>query len=132
MGTAGAEHEGIHAHAHVLPLGLDALPDEHAGALDAAKGAGLRADLVVVTALQIRRRVVTVQAMRTAIEVGQGCVAIASSITVAFVGERRRVVVEIIATATAAAAAASAAGDVRRSYQCPMGCGQRGRGQAID
>lgn len=129
MGTAGAEHEGIDAHAHVLPLGLDALPDEHTGALDAAKGAGLRADLVVVTALQIRRRIVTVQAMWTAIEVGQGCVAIAiaSSIAVAFVGERRGVVVEIIATAASAGDA-----DVRRSYECPMGCGQRGRGQAID
>ena len=29
--AAGAEHEAVHAHAQVLALGLEALPDEHAG-----------------------------------------------------------------------------------------------------
>lgn len=44
-----AEHEGVHAHAHVCALGLDAFPDEHARALAAIWAgypAGLWADLV--------------------------------------------------------------------------------------
>lgn len=47
--TAGPEHELIHAHAHVLALGFDAFPYEHAGTVDAVHRAGLRVDLVVVT-----------------------------------------------------------------------------------
>ena len=44
--TARAEHEGVDTHAYVVPLRLDALPDEHAGAFDAVHEAGLRAYLV--------------------------------------------------------------------------------------
>ena len=29
--AAGAEHEAVHAHAQVLALGLETLPDKHAG-----------------------------------------------------------------------------------------------------
>ena len=29
--AAAAEHEAVHAHAQVLALGLETLPDEHAG-----------------------------------------------------------------------------------------------------
>ena len=29
--TAGAEHEAVHAHAQVLALSLETLPDKHAG-----------------------------------------------------------------------------------------------------
>ena len=29
--AAGAEHEAVHAHAQVLALSLETLPDEHAG-----------------------------------------------------------------------------------------------------
>lgn len=49
MNAAAAEHEGVHAHAHVRAFGLDALPYEHARAflaLGAGHLAGLRTDLV--------------------------------------------------------------------------------------
>lgn len=72
VGTTGAEHERVNAHAHVLSLGFDALPDEHASALDSTKGARLGAYLVVVAALQVRSRIVAIEAMRTPIETGQG------------------------------------------------------------
>lgn len=48
-----AEHECVHAHAHVSPLGLDALPHEHAGAFDASDGAGFLTDFEILTALQL-------------------------------------------------------------------------------
>lgn len=51
VGTAGAKHERVNAHAHVLTLGFDALPDEHAGALNASKRARLGAYLEIVAAL---------------------------------------------------------------------------------
>ena len=44
-----AEHEGIHAHTHARPLGLDALPHEHARAFFALRTghfAGFRGDFV--------------------------------------------------------------------------------------
>lgn len=44
-----AEHEGVHAYTHVRPLGLDALPHEHARALFALRTghlAGLRSNFV--------------------------------------------------------------------------------------
>jgi hypothetical protein len=47
--AAAPEHERVHAHTHVRTLGLDALPDEHAGAVDvrlARHSTRLRADLV--------------------------------------------------------------------------------------
>jgi len=66
--AAGAEHEGVDAHAHVLALGLDALPHEHAGALDAAKGAWLGADLEVLAALQLLQLRIALQAVRDAVE----------------------------------------------------------------
>ena len=44
--TAAAEHEAVHTHAQVLALGLEALPDEHAGALDPGHLAGSGRDLV--------------------------------------------------------------------------------------
>jgi len=66
--AAGAEHEGVDAHAHVPALGLDALPHEHAGALDAAKGAWLGADLKVLAALQLLYLRIALQAMGAAVE----------------------------------------------------------------
>ena len=46
--AAGAEHEAVHAHAQVLPLRLEALPHEHAGAPLPRDLAGVRADVVPV------------------------------------------------------------------------------------
>ena len=33
VNTAGAEHEAVHTHAEMLPLGLETLPDKHAGSM---------------------------------------------------------------------------------------------------
>lgn len=44
--AAAAEHKGVNAHSHVLPLRLDALPNKHAGAVQAVYRAWLWADLV--------------------------------------------------------------------------------------
>lgn len=45
MRAATAEHEVVHAHADVSPVGLYAFVHEHAGSLDAVHGARLRLDL---------------------------------------------------------------------------------------
>lgn len=53
--AATAEHERVHAHAHVRALRLDALPHEHAGALLGlwTRGStGFRGDFVTVTSIQ--------------------------------------------------------------------------------
>jgi hypothetical protein len=44
--AAAAEHEGVHAHSHVASLRLDALPHEHACAVQAVHRTRLRTDLV--------------------------------------------------------------------------------------
>jgi len=44
--TTAAEHEAIHAHAQVLALSLETLPDEHAGALHPGNLAGTGSNLV--------------------------------------------------------------------------------------
>lgn len=46
--AARAEHERVHAHAHMLALGFDAFPHEHTGAFDSVDRARLRGDLKVV------------------------------------------------------------------------------------
>ena len=46
--TAAAEHEAVHAHAQVLALGLETLPDEHAGPRHPGHLAWPRGDLVTV------------------------------------------------------------------------------------
>lgn len=49
VNAATAEHEGIYAHTHVRPLGLDALPHKHARAFLALRTghlAGLRSNFV--------------------------------------------------------------------------------------
>ena len=46
--AAAAEHEAVHAHAQVLALGLETLPDEHAGPRHPGHLAWPRRDLVTV------------------------------------------------------------------------------------
>ena len=46
--TAGAEHEAVHAHAQVLTLGLETLPDKHAGPRHPRHLAWPRGDLVAI------------------------------------------------------------------------------------
>lgn len=50
VGATGAEHKGVHTHAHVTSFGLDTLPDEHTGALQQSNGTGFGIDLEVLTA----------------------------------------------------------------------------------
>ena len=44
--TAAPEHEAVHAHAQVLTLRLETLPDKHAGTRHSGHLAGSRGDLV--------------------------------------------------------------------------------------
>lgn len=48
--TARAKHKRIHAHAHMLTLRFDALPDEHAGARVRVAHTRFRADFKISTA----------------------------------------------------------------------------------
>jgi len=46
VGAAGAEHEAFHAHAERRAFALDALPDEHAAAVQSFDLARLGTDLI--------------------------------------------------------------------------------------
>ena len=46
--TAGAEHEAVHAHAQVLALSLETLPDKHTGPWHSRHLTGPRRDLVAI------------------------------------------------------------------------------------
>ena len=46
--ATAAKHEAVHAHAQVLALGLETLPDEHAGPRHPGHLAWPRGDLVTV------------------------------------------------------------------------------------
>lgn len=60
--TTRAEHERIDTHTHMPTLRLDALPHEHASALDATNRTGLLTDFEILTALQLihRQRGITI------------------------------------------------------------------------